>query len=414
MPTPLYPTFRKRAADAIEQLIRQQVTPWSFMAAGPPFRIKYFDGRQIAYEGVTFDGSPRKVFWSRYIEPYLEELCISEITAAVSMAHEKQVDAKLLLPELQGLLSAGFQKVYGQMADVDRRLRGKGYPQNVSLRPIDQELRAMEQFLDERIRSEIEMWKPKSGRGILAGQNMSTEQELLNIALEIGTLEGRFIESGQLGLHLQADDEAEFKRLTVEAKSILDTELGGLNDFSMNIIHSINSGSGGFLGGPSLASVKEVHALLQGAVNHIRRRPGLKARAPAPVKPSYVAPSRLAELRALTGCAWDTRRLVRLCEELNASHDNDCHMTTAMLVRAIVDHVPPIFCCKSFDEVANNYKGAKSFRDSMRHLNQSLRNIADAHLHVQIRASEILPTDQQVDFRAGLDVLLAEVVRVLK
>lgn len=412
MPTPLYPTFRKRVDDAIDQLIRQQVTPWSFMAAGPPFRIKHFDGRQIAYQGITFDGSPREVFWSRYIEPYLEELCLSEITAAVSMARERQVDAKLLLPELQELLSAGFQKVYKKMADVDRRLRGKGYPENVNPRGIDDKLRAMDQFLDERIHSEIAMWKPNSGAGALAGQVMSIEQELLNIAKEIGTLEGRFVESRLLGLHLQADDEAAFKRLTVEAKSILDTELGGLNDFSRNIIHSITSGSGGFSGGPSLASVKETRALLEGAVNHIRRRPGLNPRAPALVKPAYVAPSRLGELHALTGRAWDTRRLVRLCEELNAAHDNDCHMATAMLVRAIVDHVPPIFCCRSFDEVANNYKGAKSFRGSMQQLNQSLRNIADAHLHVQIRPSEILPTSQQVDFRAGLDVLLAEVVRV--
>jgi hypothetical protein len=47
-------------------------------------------------------------------------------------------------------------------------------------------------------------------------------------------------------------------------------------------------------------------------------------------------------------------------------------------------------------------------------LDRSLRNIADAHLHVQIRTSEVLPTGPQVDFRADLDVLLSEVVRVLK
>ncbi len=72
MTTQLYPTFRKRVDDAIEQLIKQKVTPWSFLTAGPPFRIKSFDGKQIAYEGVGFEGSPRQVFWSRYIEPFLE------------------------------------------------------------------------------------------------------------------------------------------------------------------------------------------------------------------------------------------------------------------------------------------------------------------------------------------------------
>jgi hypothetical protein len=161
MATPLYPTFRKRVADAFERLIEQQVTRWSFMTAGSLFRIKSFDGREIAYQGIEFEGSPREVVWSRYIEPFLEQLCISEIEAAVSLAREKGVDARLLLTELQGLLSAGFKKVYERMADVDRRLRGKGYPNSVALRSVELETQRMDKFLEERIMAEIEMWKPK-------------------------------------------------------------------------------------------------------------------------------------------------------------------------------------------------------------------------------------------------------------
>lgn len=161
MTTPLYPTFRKRVDDAFEQLIQQQVTPWSFMTAGPPFRIKSFDGGESAYQGIAFEGSPREVFWSRYIEPFLERLCISELEAAVSMAREKGVDARRLLPELQGLLSSGFRKVYERMADVDRRLRGKGFPNSGALRSVEPEIQRMDKFLDERILAEIELWKPK-------------------------------------------------------------------------------------------------------------------------------------------------------------------------------------------------------------------------------------------------------------
>ena len=89
-------------------------------------------------------------------------------------------------------------------------------------------------------------------------------------------------------------------------------------------------------------------------------------------------------------------------------------MTCAMAVRGIVDHVPPIFSRSNFAAVANNYAGSQSFRQHMQHLDNSLRKVADAHLHVQIRASETLPTFVQVDFRADVDVLLAEVVRLLK
>jgi hypothetical protein len=86
MTTPLYPIFRKRIDDAVEQLIKNQVTPWCFLNSGHPFRVTAFDGRQITYEGILFDGTSQLVFWSRYIEPFLEYLAISEISAAVAMA----------------------------------------------------------------------------------------------------------------------------------------------------------------------------------------------------------------------------------------------------------------------------------------------------------------------------------------
>jgi len=243
---------------------------------------------------------------------------------------------------------------------------------------------------------------------------MTPDIDLLKIAESMHVLEGRFVDSPSLGLYLTAEDEAEFKRLAIEAKSMLDTELGPLNDFSSNLLNSINSGSSGFLGGPSLAAVKSARAIVEGGVNHIRRKASPPSNPLPPNKAPYVDSSRLAELRFITGQAWDVRRLIGLAEELNTAYANDCHMSVAMLVRAIADHVPPIFGCKTFNEVANNYSGARSFRGSMQYLNQSLRSVADAHLHVQIRPSEVLPTGAQVDFRADLDVLLGEVVRVLK
>lgn len=243
---------------------------------------------------------------------------------------------------------------------------------------------------------------------------MASDIDLLKIVESMEALEGRFVDSRALGLHLSAGDEAEFKRLAVEAKAMLDSELGRLNDFSSNLFHAINSGSGGFLGGPSIASVKSARAIIEGGVNQIRRKANPCANPLQPNKTLYVDSSRLAELRAITSKEWDVSRLIRLVEELNIAHENDCHMTIAMLVRAVTDHAPPIFGCKTFNEVANNYSGAKSFRGSMQHLNLSLRNVADAHLHVQIRSSEVLPTGPQVDFRADLDVLLGEIVRVLK
>ena len=43
-----------------------------------------------------------------------------------------------------------------------------------------------------------------------------------------------------------------------------------------------------------------------------------------------------------------------------------------------------------------------------------MRNISDSFLHSQIRQKEVLPNSTQVDCKQDLDVLLSEVVRVLK
>ena len=161
MTTPLYPTFRKRIEDATERIVRDQVIPWVFLTAGPPFKVKQFSGREISYQGVGFEGSPENVFWGRYIDPFLEALAVEEINFAVSSAKERGVDASLLLPEVQGLLVAAVQKVFRKMAEIDQRLRGQGYPEKIQLRSTEGEVTRLREFIDERIQSELVMWKPK-------------------------------------------------------------------------------------------------------------------------------------------------------------------------------------------------------------------------------------------------------------
>lgn len=125
--------------------------------------------------------------------------------------------------------------------------------------------------------------------------------------------------------------------------------------------------------------------------------------------------SRLKDLQALQQHPdFDCARLVRLCEELSDSFARGNYHATAMLTRAILDHVPPIFSCTDFTAVANNYSGAgRSFKSMMKKLNADARHVADAHLHLQIRRKESLPNATQVDFSQALDMLLSEVIRVL-
>ncbi len=129
---------------------------------------------------------------------------------------------------------------------------------------------------------------------------------------------------------------------------------------------------------------------------------------------SYVNSSRLDEIKALNCKNFDLSRLIKLCDELNMSFENKCYFSVAILVRSLLDHVPPIFGVGSFTELANNYQGTRSFKAQMQHLELSSRKIADSYLHTQIRNKESLPNSTQVDFSNDLDVLLGEVYRLLK
>ena len=161
MTTPLFPTFEKRISDSVDALIAVQVTPWSFMAAGPLFQVKRSDGREITYQGVTFDGCPQQVFWGGYIEPFLEDLVVRELAFAVESCKDRKVRAQLALPELQGLLLSGCTKVFAQMANIDQRLQGRGDPNSVQLRPVESEVAKMAAFIETRISAELLLCKPR-------------------------------------------------------------------------------------------------------------------------------------------------------------------------------------------------------------------------------------------------------------
>ncbi len=240
------------------------------------------------------------------------------------------------------------------------------------------------------------------------------ESQLEAVLEDLRGLEACFeIPSDGVGTCLNSVDIAKFKRLVLEAKGLIDSSLP-INDFSLPLVGMRNLPSYGFLSPPSLSQLHEAIGLVEGGLNQVRR---MVARPLKPIGakefPLYVDAQRILQLQSIRGGAWDMKRLVRLLQEVNIANANEMHMATAMLVRAVTDHVAPVLQCKNFGEVASNYIAPRSFSDQMKQLDVSLRKVADTHLHQQIRKSEVLPLGPQVDFKAALDVLLSEIVRVL-
>lgn len=76
-----------------------------------------------------------------------------------------------------------------------------------------------------------------------------------------------------------------------------------------------------------------------------------------------------------------------------------------------IDHVPPLFGHKTFNDVASQY-GSKSFKKAMLHLINTMRSIADSYLHHPITSKEDIPTLNQVGFSPDMDFLLSEIEKL--
>jgi hypothetical protein len=124
----------------------------------------------------------------------------------------------------------------------------------------------------------------------------------------------------------------------------------------------------------------------------------------------YISLDRIEKLLSLSS-EYDYSKLCKLLLELNDNYRNENYYSCGMVLRAVIDHVPPVFDKKNFVEVANNY-GTKSFKESTRRLDESLRKISDSLLHTQIRKKEELIVEQQVRFIPEIDVLLEEIIRI--
>lgn len=126
----------------------------------------------------------------------------------------------------------------------------------------------------------------------------------------------------------------------------------------------------------------------------------------------FVSENRITALRQLENTQLDPKKLIRLLEEINLAFDDGCYMATAALTRAVMDHVPPVFGSSSFAQFAAS--SPKSIKHAMENLQESLRKIADAHLHSPMQAREVIPERQQVvGFQGAVDVLVGEVIRKL-
>jgi len=96
-------------------------------------------------------------------------------------------------------------------------------------------------------------------------------EELSDYVNNLESFLHRFKNSSSSGLFLASEDQACFLQLVTEIKDIFDESFGKGNEYSVNLVHRVNEGSRGYLGGPSKLCVQEVIALVKASIKKIER-----------------------------------------------------------------------------------------------------------------------------------------------
>jgi hypothetical protein len=105
---------------------------------------------------------------------------------------------------------------------------------------------------------------------------------------------------------------------------------------------------------------------------------------------SLVAPSLIEELRKVPTDAFDVTKLTGYCKEINSSFYHGNVVACLLLMRTVLNHVPPVFGYRTFSEVTAN--AGKNLKENLEHLESGLRKLADLYAHQPIRKREQYPT----------------------
>lgn len=117
----------------------------------------------------------------------------------------------------------------------------------------------------------------------------------------------------------------------------------------------------------------------------------------------------LIKLKAIQGARLDLTKLAKMCEELNDAYARGNYISSALLLRAIINHVPPVFGFTTFSEVVAH--AGRSTKAILTRMNEEARPIADLHTHFLMRPKEHLPTKNQIEpYKAAFEVLIQEVL----
>lgn len=131
----------------------------------------------------------------------------------------------------------------------------------------------------------------------------------------------------------------------------------------------------------------------------------------------FISNERINDFKKLEGSIkYDLKKLIKICHEINDNYINENFYSVSLLIRTILNHIPPAFKGKeSFEQVLAELNGKKhqTRKEIFSRLQDLQRKLADLTAHEKLRENEPSMDAQDVQFIPEINFLLKEAYQEL-
>jgi hypothetical protein len=127
----------------------------------------------------------------------------------------------------------------------------------------------------------------------------------------------------------------------------------------------------------------------------------------------YIDLNLISDLKSVKNSDFDLKKLIKFCEEINNNYEIQNYLSCILILRALINHIPPIFGYETFAQVVS--QSSRSLKEHFTLLDNGLRKVADSHTHTLIKKNESLPSKNQIEpYKPQLEFLLQEIYNKTK
>ena len=140
--------------DATQKVLTDVIDPWIFFNSHG-VNIPKANGQRISYGLNTFSDSPRDVFWGGFADEWIQKTGRELIELIRRKAIERELPVAPALTDCLNEIRLMVSTIFNRMAEIEQRLKGKGYPKSVPKTDISNLIQKNVDVLEKIVEAEM-------------------------------------------------------------------------------------------------------------------------------------------------------------------------------------------------------------------------------------------------------------------